>query len=295
MVEAKRSELTAMTDEQFLEIRESDASPSVARIYGAIREATGLSFVNLAWRHMAALPGVLPWVWGIVGAAYRSGQVAHAAAGLCAAASELTLEPLRGDELARAGLDKAAQQVLFDLLNAYNRGNTQNLVGWSALLGYLRDHDGARREKPAEPAVDRIIQTPLPPVPPMPPLPRRDDLDPASAAAVARLSRLHESFPAGAVPSLYLHLATWPGLLEPIEARLRPALEARHLAKAVSKLSAIATTEARRLAPRLCSTVAGPPGDTRAAIEAKLETLTTGAVQEMLLVGVALRQALGRE
>ena len=56
-----------MADNLFQEVREPDAPPEVARIYQEIREATGLPFVNLAWRHMAAFPGVLPWVWGIVG------------------------------------------------------------------------------------------------------------------------------------------------------------------------------------------------------------------------------------
>ncbi len=123
-----------MTEDRLQEVIETDAPPAVARIYREICEATGLPFVNLAWRHMAALPGVLPWVWDIVGQAYRSGEVAQAAAGLRAAAAELTLEPLRGDELARAGLDGPARQVLAELLEAYNRGNTQNLIGWSALL-----------------------------------------------------------------------------------------------------------------------------------------------------------------
>ncbi len=281
-----------MADNLFQEVREPDAPPEVARIYHEIREATGLPFVNLAWRHMAAFPGVLPWVWGIVGAPYQSGQVASAAAGLRRSVSELALEPIRGNDLVQAGLDKAQQQVLSDLLEAYNRGNTQNLIGWSALLSYLHDHDGDPQRRREVARVDAIIQTPLPP---LPPLPRRDDLDAASVAAVERLSRRHTSFPAGAVPSLYLHLANWPGLLEPIDGRLQRVFEAARLTTAVSKLSAIANLEARRLAPRLRSTVARPPGEARAAIVAQLETFTSGALQEMILVGVALGQALGQE
>ena len=93
-----------MTENRLPEVRETDAPPAVARIYREIREATGLPFVNLAWRHMAALPGVLPWVWDIVGRVYRSGELARAAAGLRGPASELALKPLRGDDLVRAGL-----------------------------------------------------------------------------------------------------------------------------------------------------------------------------------------------
>ncbi len=63
-----------MTEDRLPEVRETDAPPAVAQIYREICEATELPFVNLAWRHMAALPGVLPWVWDIVGAAYRSAR-----------------------------------------------------------------------------------------------------------------------------------------------------------------------------------------------------------------------------
>ncbi len=281
-----------MTEDRLQEVRETDAPPAVARIYREICEATGLPFVNLAWRHMAALPGVLPWVWDIVGAAYRSGEVARAAAELRGPASKLALKPLRGDDLVRAGLDKPARQMLADLLEAYNRGNTQNLIGWSALLRYLRGRGDEQHEAPS---VDAIIRTPLPTLSPLPPLPQLDDLDQASAAAVERLSDRHESFPAGAVPSLYLHLAIWPGLLEPIDARLHRAFEAGQLVAAASRLGTIASAEARLLAPRLRSTVAPPSCAARAEIEITLETLTSGAVQEMILVGTALGGALERE
>jgi hypothetical protein len=225
-----------MTKDRMPEIREADAPPEVAEIYREIREATGLPLVNLAWRHMAALPGVLPWIWDIVGPAYRSGEVAQVASGLRAPASDLALVPLRDDEMERAGLDQPARQLLADLLEAYNRGNTQNLIGWSALLVYLCGQGDARQEAPR---VDTIARTPLSPLPPLPPLPRREDLDQMSAAVVERLSARHKSFPAGAVPSLYLHLTVWPGLLEPIDARLRQAFEAGRFAGAASKLAAI--------------------------------------------------------
>ena len=278
-----------MTEERLSEVREADAPPAIARIYGEIREATGLPLVNLLWRHMATLPGVLPWVWGLVGASYRSGQVARAAARLRNAASAVSLEPLAGDELASAGLDKHAQQMLSDLLEAYNRGNTQNLIGWSALLKHLRGSDGKLLERPIDEAV---VQVPLPS---LPPLPRLDDLDHTSAGIVERLSRRHERFPAGAVPSLYLHLAIWPGLLEPVDARLKVAFEAEEMVMVASKIGTIADTEADCLAPGLRSTVVPASAEARRAIEAKLETFTSGPIQEMILVGVALEKALEPE
>jgi hypothetical protein len=241
---------------------------------------------------MAAVPGVLAWVWEIVGPAYRSGEVARAAATLRNAAMSVSLEPFPDDELSRAGLDETGRQALTDLLEAYNRGNTQNLIGWLALLGSLREDGNVRQEAPSG---DRPDRPELRPLPPLPPLPRLDNLDAATSAAVMRLSARHDGFPAGAVPSLYLHLAVWPGLLEPVDGRLRRTFEAGRLAKAASRLDAIARAEACRLAPGLPNTVAPPSDTARTEIETTLKTLTSSAVQEMILVGTALARALHGE
>ena len=57
------------------EIRENEAPPEVAALYDDIRRVTALPVVNLIYRHFATLPGVLPWIWGLVRPALQSGQV----------------------------------------------------------------------------------------------------------------------------------------------------------------------------------------------------------------------------
>ena len=60
------------------EIREDEAPPDIAALYAELRRATGVPLVNLIWRHAAAMPGVLPWMWEVVAPALQSGAVAAA-------------------------------------------------------------------------------------------------------------------------------------------------------------------------------------------------------------------------
>ena len=44
-------------------ISESEATGLIAQIYADIRSVNRVSAVNLIWRHLATIPGALPWVW----------------------------------------------------------------------------------------------------------------------------------------------------------------------------------------------------------------------------------------
>jgi len=48
---------------EFPQVPEHGVPPEIATLYADIRAVSGLPVVNLIWRHFAALPGVLPWVW----------------------------------------------------------------------------------------------------------------------------------------------------------------------------------------------------------------------------------------
>jgi hypothetical protein len=45
-------------------ISESEATGLIAQIYADIRSVYRVNAVNLVWRHLATIPGGLPWVWG---------------------------------------------------------------------------------------------------------------------------------------------------------------------------------------------------------------------------------------
>jgi len=44
-------------------ITEAGATGEIAAIFADIRHVLGVEVVNLIWRHLATLPGALPWAW----------------------------------------------------------------------------------------------------------------------------------------------------------------------------------------------------------------------------------------
>jgi len=90
------------------EIREDGAPPEIAALYAELRQATGVPLVNLIHRHLATLPGVLPWVWQAIRPPLEDGRLAGARERLAApdpwAAMATAAEPLTAMLLRRLGL-----------------------------------------------------------------------------------------------------------------------------------------------------------------------------------------------
>ena len=74
-----------MSTDSLPEIREAEAPPAIAAIYAALNDGIGIGQVNLIWRHAAALPGVLDWLWAQAAPALASGAAAAARDGIAAA------------------------------------------------------------------------------------------------------------------------------------------------------------------------------------------------------------------
>ncbi|MDB5374679.1 MAG: hypothetical protein JWP04_3321, partial [Belnapia sp.] len=60
------------------EVREAAAPPEIAAIYAALRAASGVPLVNLIYRHLATMEGVLPWVWAAIRPPLEDGSLAAA-------------------------------------------------------------------------------------------------------------------------------------------------------------------------------------------------------------------------
>lgn len=265
------------------EIRENEAPPEVAAVYAEIRAATGLPFVNLIWRHLATLPGALPWAWGALRPAAQAGRVAAAAQRVAARLEPPPTPPIEAGQLSAVGVhEKAAHgglPTIRRVIDAYNRGNACNLVGLTALLAAL-EGDAAGEEPPSA-AADASGAAPA--MGELPPLPRLGELDDRARRSVEGLASGHAGFAAGAVPSLYLHLAYWPGFLELARGRIEqlPFDDLRQRA------CGAAQEEAKGLVPRTA-----PPDESREATSQALERFARGLIPEMLPIGLALRRAL---
>lgn len=269
----------------FAELREADAPPAIASIYGALRAASGVPLVNLIWRHMATMPGVLEWAWEATRGPLESGAVAAARARVAAA-----LPPPAGLAPAAAipGLDHAARQAPLAVVESYNRGNLTNLIVLTALRRAAEGTTPAAEAAPL-PAAAPPDTAPLPPVPPLPVL---AGLDPATRDLVRALGARHAGATAGGVvPSLYLHLAHWPGLLQALPGLIGPVLG--ELDRGREAAIAAAGQEAEALRPLLGPGAAGPvPGGHGPAVMAAIGRFTTAVIPEMVPVGLALRRVL---
>src|SRR5258708_30203635 len=65
-------------EESVPSILEAEGRGEVAAIFADIRKVLGTSVVNLIWRHLATMPGALPWTWAAVRPLYLGAAPLHA-------------------------------------------------------------------------------------------------------------------------------------------------------------------------------------------------------------------------
>lgn len=274
----------------FAEVREAEAPPETAALYAALRSASGVPLVNLIWRHLATLPGVLPWAWEAVRPALEGGAAAAARARV-AHALDLPAGLGHVDAAAwqAAGLPVGARAEVLAILDTYNRGNLTNLVVLTALRRAIAGEAGDA--PPTGDPAARAVAPDTAPLAPIMPLPVLATLPDATRALVEGLAARHAGAAAGGVvPSLYLHLAHWPALLAALPGWILPVLDRLEEGRAAA--IAAATREAAALRPPL-AIGAGVPGGHAPAVLAALTRFTTQVIPDMVPVGLALRRALG--
>ena len=132
-----------MSGTSLAEIREAEAPPAIAAIYAALNNGIGIGQVNLIWRHAAALPGVLDWLWAQAAPALASSAAAAARDGVAAA---MDLPP------AARLTAFAGRAAIAELVEVYHRGNATNL---SLLTAILLRHEGMAPGQPLPPAPAR--------------------------------------------------------------------------------------------------------------------------------------------
>ena len=270
----------------FPEVREADADPATAAIYAAIRAASGVPLVNLIWRHFAALPGVLPWAWGAVGPLVGSAGMDQARRRIAAGVPLPVLPAPAAAAWLQAGVAAEDQRRVAAILTAYTRGNLTNLVALTALRLRLDVPDG-RGARPAPEAWTVPAPAGAPPAAPIDPLPRLAGLDGAAAAAVQALAARHPGA-GGVIPSLYLHLAHWPGLLAVLPEWLGPLLAPEALRAAREGAIALAEAEVAGLLPAPIA----PPAGTEELVRAALDRFTGRIIPDLVPVCLALGRML---
>lgn len=266
----------------FPEIRAQDAPADIAAIYADIRAVSGAPVVNLIWRHFAALPGVLDWAWTAVRPLVGSRQMQLARTRIGETVVLPQLPPPGPASWREAGLDATGIADLAAMIGAYVRGNMTNMVALTALRLRLDDPHGATGPlTPAEPAKPASALAPLAQI---------DALDPALAARIRAISARHEGASGGVIPSVYLELARWPGVLAALPDWLAPLYDPPALRAARDSTIHMATTEAAAMLPAV-----GPAPAGLAAMRPALEHFTRLVIPDLIPVCIAVQRLLPRD
>src|SRR3954469_23163120 len=117
-------------------IAEAEARGETAAIFADIKKVLGSSVVNLIWRHLATMPGALPWTWAAVRPLYLGAAPLHAEA----IRRTIALPDLPGfsvDTLLAAGIDESDQAIIRNVLDSYQYTNALALAVLSALLAHF--------------------------------------------------------------------------------------------------------------------------------------------------------------
>ncbi len=255
-------------------VAEADAEGETAEIYADIRAALGIGVVNLVWRHLATIGGALPWAWRALRPVYASGAAAREGAALFDDLDLPVLPPFPPSALRLAGAPERDMGAIAAVLESYNRGNGTNLVALSALSAAPSDAPPAAGPPPA------AIATPIPPLPPL------DGLEPDVRALVMALSEFGARPGDRIVPSLYRHLAHWPGFLALAWTAIAPLHADGRLHRLADAAREAGLARGGRLAAEIDAGPA-PPG-----AEAAIEEFRRSAIGRMVPIAMMLRRAI---
>jgi len=263
----------------FPEIHPLNASPEIAAIYADIRAVSGLSMVNLIWRHFAALPGVIEWAWKGVRPLVASQELVEARKRLIDAIELPPLPLVTAETWRAAGIAGAELTDFRGMMADYVRGNSTNMIVLTSLRLRLEGIDHIAPALSAAPTPTTAT--------PSAPLPRIETLDPKLAGAIRALAGRHEGAQGGIIPSLYLELARWPALTDTFPHWLEALYEPSAMRTARESTCRAAEREALTLLPALDW---APPNVTE--MRPALERFTRLIIPDLTPVCVAVQRLL---
>jgi hypothetical protein len=271
-------------------VTEAEATGEIADTFEDIRQVYRVRVVNLIWRHLATLPGALPWVWGSVKPLYLDGTLELAAATLRASVALRELPQFPPAALAAIGLDIRDLEQIRSILAAYDRTNALALIALSAVIGKITGaQTEAERTLATHNAKPLSSQTELE----LPPLLSLEEMSSETAALVVTMNRLGAKRDASILASMYRHLAHWPPYLALAWTMIAPLDADSRLDHAIVDTLARARTSSRRFVARLSTpshTLATP---VRADISRALDGFTNDLIARMVVIGAVLRRATG--
>jgi len=267
-------------------VTEAAATGEIASIFADIRQVLGVDVVNLIWRHLATIPGALPWAWRTLRPLYVDGTIATEAVALHADLALPRLPVFPPEAFAGADLLESDINAIREVLAAYDRTNAMAIVALFALLLRLDGESFALDAAAAHGGEPH--QRPLPIS--LPALLNMADLAPATAELVLTLNRLGTRRDNPILASMYRHLAHWPSYLALIWAIIAPLDANGSLGRSIADAVAKARARAGRVVIRLGANSDLPVEPAiRTAIRAAVEPFTSDVIAKMLVICAVLR------
>jgi hypothetical protein len=263
-------------------IREQDATGDTAALFADLRTTLGVPFVNLIWRHLATMPGMLRWTWSLVKPLHAT-HALRLAAELLPAGIDIPAGIRQPAAVFDAvGVDMRDRRAIRALLHDYGAANAMNLLSLllvQAVLAGERPGDmvaagsAAARERDGTPARN------------LPPLPGLSELSPPIRHLVLELDQFGRSAPTSAVASLYRHLAHWPGFLAVTHAALSGPHRAGSLRAEHERIRGRATVLMRSALLPIAPASLPPPAAGLAAAQAGIDLFTGQMIGRMVAMG----------
>ena len=280
-----REQMTDNNPPAFAEIAEADATGRTREIYDDFKASIGLPMVNLVYRHMATTPGCLEWAWALLRPLFVGGLIAGEAERLIVGLDLGERSPITRDDLREAGIDAAAESVITDALDAYNRANPMNLIALAVLTRELED--------PAPDGGDVLPETgPLPPrsASTLPPMADVGGLPKHTRDVLGILATQAGVGGAPVVPTLYRHLTDWPGYLDIAAAAAARLIDDGSLDREASALRKGAHRAADQM-PRYATDLPAPSASQRNKLLGLIELFPT-LIARMIVISVQLRRSM---
>jgi hypothetical protein len=277
----------SVQSDRLSELPEEQAAGEIALIYSEIRDLTGVPMVALIYRHLATIPGALPWAWGLLRPAMRFGVVQHHAWRAVEDLATTDMPSITAAALQVAGLAAAEQREIAHVLDVYNRANPVNLLAVRCLSSCID------RDAPRSPSTDAWEHwTPPEVLRGLPPMVDPSAMPPAVQELAQLLtSRTLTEAPPALWPSLYRHLAHWPNFLGYASVLLLPRFDQIDAGAAAlrQRLDLTAAEIVDRLTP--APELERPSGKVATDVQSAIAQFSL-RIPEMVIVGKLLRRAL---
>ena len=271
-----------------MEIPESEATGTVRELYDDMKATMNIGMINLIYRRIATADGLLEWVWDAVRPVLASGDVERAALLLESGLDWPSMPEIPAPALPLLGLGSPEIETLIRVLDDYNRGNSLNLFLLTAFAESLKS-GGSWEEVP-----DATVDVPSAKPQDLPPIVAMSDMSKETASLVRVLSAPIALANKPMIPSLFRHLARWPGYLALVSPHIIHMIGSGKL----STVSSIVRNRAIGFAPDLGKKIRVPvglktPGEaTQAYWLDQWQSYTSKPIPEMIVIGYALRHAL---